>query len=88
MIQHAHIYFEIFNVLEACGVGGSSVGKLVNCLPCKHKVLNSIPRTHTKKPGIELCTCSPSAREGETEVKLELATASSELVPALSHPQQ
>lgn len=25
---------------------------LVRCLPCKHKVLNSIPRTHEKMPGM------------------------------------
>lgn len=41
--------------------------QLVRCLPCEHKVLNSIPRTHEKMPGRLVHTYNPSTGEKKTQ---------------------
>lgn len=84
MIPLAHLYSEIFSVLGVWGE--SSVGKLVNCLPFEHKDLNSIPRTHTKKPGMELLYSQPQGGRDRGKTGASWAASSEVVLPPPSPP--
>lgn len=55
---------------------GGEVAHSVTFLPCKQDDLSAIPRTHTRKPGLLVCACTPNAEEaGEVRTRGPLRAA-------------